>query len=84
MGLPVIQILGARCARCRTLAARTAAALEALGVDTQVELIDDPWRIADFGVMRIPALVVDGLVVTTGKVPRTKQLCTLIEGAINR
>ena len=79
---PSVRILGARCARCRTLTARTTTALQTLGIDTPVEMIDDPWLIAEHQVMRIPALVINDQVVLTGRVPKLKTLCTLIERAI--
>lgn len=37
-----VKVLGARCARCRTLTTHTRAALDALGIDAPVEVVDDP------------------------------------------
>ena len=61
-----MRILGAGRARCRTLAARTAAAPATLGLDLVVETIDDPWVIAECRVMRIPHLVIADRAVVSG------------------
>jgi hypothetical protein len=53
-----------------------------LGIDSPVEVVDNPSVIADHRVMRLPALVIDGRVVLSGNVPRLKTLCTMIDRAI--
>lgn len=78
-----IRVLGAGCARCRALTARTQAVLDDLGIDATVEVVDDPWVIAGYGVMRIPALVIDNRPILVGNVPRSQKLRTLIQGAIS-
>ena len=66
--MPKIQVLGSGCAKCKTLAANTAEALKALGLEAQVEKVEDMRTIASMGVMTTPALVVDGVVKSSGKV----------------
>jgi len=64
-----IQILGSGCAKCRALAAVAEQAANDLGLKYEVEKITDVARYADFGVMFTPALVVDGVLKSSGKVP---------------
>ena len=63
-----IKVLGSGCARCRALEEAVRAALDELGMDTPVEHVTDFAQIAAYGVMSTPALVVDGKVVSCGKV----------------
>jgi len=64
-----IQILGSGCAKCRQLTAITEQAAQDLGLQYELEKVTDVKRYADFGVMFTPALVVDGVVKLSGKVP---------------
>ncbi len=64
-----IQILGTGCAKCQKLAAVTEEAAKALSLSYELEKITSIERIISFGVMSTPALVVDGVVKLSGKVP---------------
>ena len=64
-----IQILGSGCAKCRQLTAVAELAAQDLGLQYDLEKVTDIRRYADFGVMFTPALVVDGVVKLSGKVP---------------
>lgn len=63
-----VQILGTGCAKCKQLTANAEQALRELGLDAQVEKIEDARAIIAFRVMSTPALTVDGEVKATGKV----------------
>jgi small redox-active disulfide protein 2 len=63
-----IQILGTGCPKCKTLTANAEAAVKALGVEATVEKVEKIADIMKFGVMMTPALVVDGVVKSAGKV----------------
>jgi small redox-active disulfide protein 2 len=64
-----IQILGSGCPKCRQLMAVAERAAQDLGMQYELEKITDVNRYAEFGVMFTPALVVDGVVKSSGKVP---------------
>jgi small redox-active disulfide protein 2 len=64
-----IQILGSGCPKCRQLTAVAEQAAQDLGLHYELEKITDVNRYAEFGVMFTPALVVDGVVRLSGKVP---------------
>lgn len=63
-----IKILGSGCAKCKQLEMNTREALVQLGMETSIDHITDFAQIAAYGVMTTPALVVDGKVVSLGKV----------------
>jgi small redox-active disulfide protein 2 len=63
-----LQILGTGCAKCKQLSANAEQAVRELGLDAQVEKVEDPREIMKFRVMSTPALAVDGEVKAAGKV----------------
>ncbi len=74
-----VKILGSGCANCNRLEAATKAALEQLGMDVDIDHVTDFSQIAAYGVMTTPALVVDGKVVSYGKVLKTDEVVKLLQ-----
>lgn len=74
-----IKVLGSGCAKCNELEAATKEALAELGMDTNVDHVTDFAQIAAYGVMSTPALVVDGKVVSYGKVLKKDEVIKLIQ-----
>lgn len=74
-----VKILGSGCAKCNQLEANTLEALKQLGMDTAVDHITDFTQIAAYGVMTTPALVVDGKVVSFGKVLKTDEVIAILK-----
>lgn len=74
-----VKVLGSGCAKCNELEANVKAALEQLGMDTAIEHVTDFTQIAAYGVMSTPALVVDGKVVSYGKVLKTEDVVKLLQ-----
>ena len=74
-----IQVLGSGCAKCKTLAANTAAAIHELGIEALVEKVEDMQTIVGLGVLTPPALVVDGKVVSYGKVLKRDEVATILK-----
>ncbi|HPD17665.1 MAG TPA: thioredoxin family protein [Planctomycetota bacterium] len=72
--MPLLQILGTGCPKCKKLAENAEAAAKALGLDYQLEKVSDITKIMAFGVMITPALVVDGQVKVAGKVPSPEDI----------
>lgn len=73
-----IKILGTGCPNCKRLEAQTRRALDQLGVEADVEKVEDIADIMAYGVMRTPALVVDEQVVLSGRVPSLPEVETLL------
>ena len=76
-----VKVLGSGCARCSALEAAVRAALAELGVDAAIEHVTDFMQIGAYGVMTTPALVVDGKVVSYGKVLKKDEAKALIQKA---
>lgn len=75
-----LQILGTGCAKCNALTDVARNAADALGVPYELEKITDMLRFVDFGVMITPALVVDGTVKVSGRVPSLEEAKSMIGG----
>ena len=74
-----VKILGGGCAKCNALEAATVEALRELGMDTTIDHVRDFEKIAAYGVMTTPALVVDGQVVSYGKVLKKDEVISILK-----
>ncbi|TDT72491.1 small redox-active disulfide protein 2 [Hypnocyclicus thermotrophus] len=75
----VIKILGSGCKNCKTLEANTKKAIEELELNAQIEKVEDIQDIMAYGVMSTPALVVDEIVKSTGRVLSPKDIIKLLK-----
>ena len=73
-----IKVLGPGCAKCEELLNQTRQAVLELSLECNVEKVSDIQKITSYGVMMTPALVVDGVVKVSGKVPSVEQIKELI------
>ena len=73
-----VKVLGSGCTKCNQLEVATKAALAQLGMDMTIGHVTDFAQIAAYGVMTTPALVVDGKVVSYGKVLKTEEVVRLL------
>lgn len=69
-----IKILGPGCMKCVQLYNNTKSAVDELQLECNIEKVTDIQKIMDYGVMMTPALVVDGEVKTSGKVPSVEEI----------
>ena len=74
-----VKVLGSGCAKCNALERAAREALAELGMDTAIDHVTDFAQIAAYGVMSTPALVVDGKVVSYGKVLKKDEAMALIQ-----
>ena len=74
-----VKVLGSGCAKCNQLEAATKAALEQLSMNTTIDHVTDFSQIATYGVMTTPALVIDGKVVSYGKVLKTEEVVKILQ-----
>jgi small redox-active disulfide protein 2 len=65
----VIEVLGPGCPNCQKLEANAREAVAQAGVEAEIVKVTDYADIASRGVMSTPGLVIDGKVVSTGKIP---------------
>lgn len=73
-----VKVLGSGCAKCNALEQAAREALVELGMETAIDHVTDFAQIAAYGVMTTPALVVDGKVVSYGKVLKKEEAKALI------
>ncbi len=69
-----IKILGSGCPNCERLEANAKKAVAELGIEATFEKVTDYKDIVSYGVMSTPALVVDGEVKFSGRVPSKEEL----------
>jgi len=74
-----LQILGPGCWRCEALKKNTEAAAKELGIEYEIEKITDITDIMSFGVMRTPALAVDGQVKVSGKIASADEIKKMLK-----
>jgi small redox-active disulfide protein 2 len=69
-----VKVLGPGCPKCQELMKQTQQAVTELGLECHLEKVTDIQEIMRFGVMFTPALVVDGAVKVSGKVPSVEDI----------
>jgi small redox-active disulfide protein 2 len=74
-----IEVLGTGCSRCKQLHQNAMQAVIAADVDADVVKVEDIKEIMRYGVMSTPALVIDGVVKTVGKVPSADEIKGLLK-----
>jgi len=74
-----IQILGSGCPKCRQTEANAREAVKNLGIDVIIEKVTDINKIIDFGVTVTPALVVDGKVRFSGRIPSVEEIESILK-----
>ena len=74
-----IKVLGAGCKSCHELYENTKRAAKAVGISTEVEYITDMQKVMEYGVMRLPALVINEKVVMQGKLMKADEIEKLLQ-----
>jgi len=69
-----IKILGTGCPKCKTLEKLTNEVVAESGLDATVDKVEDIVEIMGFGVMSTPALVIDGKVKVSGRLPSRDEI----------
>lgn len=73
-----IDVYGPGCPNCKRLEQQTREAIANLGCEAEVTKVVDIVAIAEAGVMRTPALGIDGELVVQGRVPGVQELERLL------
>lgn len=73
-----IKVLGAGCKSCHEQYENTKQAVKDLGLSVEVEYITDMQKVMEYGVMSMPALVVNEKVVAMGKVLKAADVAALL------
>ena len=80
-GICCIKVLGAGCKSCHEQYENVRAAVQAMGLSAPVEYITDMEKVMAYGVMSMPAIVVNEQVVSMGKVLKAADVEKLLRSA---
>jgi small redox-active disulfide protein 2 len=76
-----IKVLGTGCKKCQLLFAEAQQAIVQSGRSASLEKVEEIEEIAAHGVVTTPALVIDGRVVSAGRVPSRAEIAAAIARA---
>lgn len=77
-GICCIKVLGSGCASCHALYENTKEAIQKMGLSVEVEYVTDMQKIMVYGVMSMPALVVNEKAASMGKVLKSADIEKLL------
>ena len=77
-GICCIKVLGAGCKSCHEQYENAKKTVKAMGLSMEVEYITDMQKVMEYGVMSVPALVVNEKVVAMGKVLKAADVVALL------
>ena len=69
-----IKILGSGCPNCKKVEALAHQAVEELGLEAVFEKVTDYQQIMTFDILSTPGLVINGKVVSAGRIPRVDEI----------
>ncbi|HPA34642.1 MAG TPA: thioredoxin family protein [Anaerolineaceae bacterium] len=69
-----IKILGSGCANCKRLEALAHQAVETLGLEAEFEKVTDMAEIMTYPILSTPGLVINGKVVSSGRIPGLSEI----------
>ena len=76
--MKTIKILGTGCAKCKQTEAVIRETLSDMGLDANIEKVEDIQKIMEYDIMSTPAVVLDGAVKMTGKVPSKEEVRAML------
>ena len=74
-----IEILGTGCPKCKKLFANTQEAINSSGINADIVKIEDIVKITEYGVMMTPAIAIDGVVKSAGKLLSPEEISNLLK-----
>ena len=73
-----IKILGTGCPNCKSLEKLTREIVAKHNIDAVVTKEEDIVKIMRYGVMKTPAIVIDGKLIVQGRIPSESEILNLI------
>ena len=78
-----IKILGTGCPNCKRLEKNTREALAKMAIEADITKVTDMTEIMTYQILSTPGLVIDGRLVSHGRVPAVSEISTLIANALS-
>jgi small redox-active disulfide protein 2 len=75
-----VQILGAGCAKCKTLEQKIRQLNDTHKLNLEIEKVTDLQEIIKYRIMMTPGLVIDGVLKSVGSIPKDSQLLEWMKG----
>jgi small redox-active disulfide protein 2 len=72
----LIEVLGSGCPNCQRVEANAREAIAMAGIAAEIRHVTDYREIAARGVMSTPGLVIDGRIMSTGRIPNAGDIAT--------
>ena len=72
--MKVIEVLGPGCNNCKRVEAAAHEAVTMTGVSAEIQHVTDYADIAAKGVMNTPGVIIDGRIMSTGRVPSASDI----------
>jgi small redox-active disulfide protein 2 len=77
-----IKILGSGCANCKRLEAMTREVVETMGIEASFEKVTDRGEILEYPIIATPGLVINGEVMSSGRIPPKSEIEGWLQKAI--
>jgi len=77
-----IKILGTGCPNCKKLEEETRKAISNLAIEAEFEKVTDYQDIMEYDVLSTPGLVINGTVVSSGRIPSQGEITAFLTKAV--
>ena len=78
----IIKVLGPGCARCHQLEQTVKEVVKELAIDADIDYVKDIKKIMEYPILTTPGLVIDEILVCSGRVPSKAEVSTFITTAL--
>ena len=69
-----IKVLGPGCPKCEMVEKRVKSALAELGIAADIEKVSDIKKMISYGILATPGLIINGRIVSSGRIPRVEDI----------
>ena len=76
--MKTFKILGTGCAKCKQTETVIRETLSDMSLEADIEKVEDIQKIMEYDIMSTPAVVIDGVVKMTGRVPSKEEIRTML------
>ncbi len=74
-----VEVFALGCSKCRLMEVAATTAIEELGIDAEVEKVQDTMDMRERGVQSQPALFIDGKLKAAGRVPSVEEIKQMLK-----